>query len=382
MRRRVCVVAASLVPLVACEQATEASRASGGVTLEVVAMGGQARALDSGRVHVEGPTPRVVRATPGSPVTIEELQPGTYTVSLQGFVGDQVERFGRAGNVVVVAGQTRPVTVTFDRFVPALEPVTLSDDGHNLIVAFSPLALADSYRVQVDDSETFASPEEQTITGSEASYPIALPLGARFVRVQAFDPYQVPGVPTATRPVRILDLAGNAALDGWAESGGGAQANGGGPLVGDLESATPGLGFRQFFSFDFTPLAPAEEVTGAVLTLFQASASDAPYASLGNVIVDHLDYGPTLDGADYNLPPLIANIGTISDDAVEEFKQLPVTAQVRADRTAGRVRSQFRLRFQLGDIDFDGASDFVQFGDVEVSCCIPDNPPLLRVVVE
>jgi hypothetical protein len=253
----------------------------------------------------------VVRATPGSPVTIEELEPGTYTVSLEGFVGDQVERFGRVSNVVVVAGQNRAVSVTFDRFVPALEPVSLSDDGQSLIVSFPPLALADSYRVQVDDSEDFPSPEEQTITGTEASFAVSQPLGARFVRVKAFDPYEIPGVPTDTKPVTILDLAGNGTLDGWAESSGGAQANGGGPLVGDFESATPGLGFRQFFSFDFAPLALDDQVTGAVLIVFQANASDAPCLT-GERHVDHLDYGPTLDGADFNLPALSPNIGTIS----------------------------------------------------------------------
>jgi hypothetical protein len=100
---------------------------------------------------------------------------------------------------------------------------------------------------------------------------------------------------------------------------------------------------------------------------------------LGNVIVDHLDYGTSLDGSDYNLAALLANAGTLSTDATIQYKTLDVTALVQADRSASRPRSQFRLRFSIRDSDNNGVDDFAAFGDAELSCCLTDSLPQLVI---
>jgi hypothetical protein len=179
----------------------------------------------------------------------------------------------------------------------------------------------------------------------------------------------------------IVDtIVSTASLDGWVQSDGFANADRGGPGTGDLDSrAAGGLGERQFYSFDLSSLPPTAQVTSAVVRLFQATVIGSPYGSLGNVVVDHLDYGTSLDGSDYNLAALLADVGTLSTDAVIQYKTLDVTARVQADRSAGRPRSQFRLRFSIRDSNNNGVDDDALFGDAELSCCLIDSLPQLVV---
>ncbi|HUF34686.1 MAG TPA: hypothetical protein VMN37_01990 [Gemmatimonadales bacterium] len=204
MMRRGCMAAVWVVTVVGCEQATETSGEAGGVALEIAATSG-GRVLDSGRVHVVGPTTRVVRATPGSEVTIDQLQPGSYTVSLQGTAGDEVERFGRTAGVQVVAGQNTPVTVTFNPFQPVLAPFAPDTTvGHDVTVAFGALADAASYEVEVAAEEAFTA-VLGTATAAASSIPVTLPdFGDFFVRVRAVDPFDGRGVPSAPQPIRSV----------------------------------------------------------------------------------------------------------------------------------------------------------------------------------
>ncbi len=375
MNRPVWVAAVGAAAIVGCEQAGEPSEDRGRVALQILAAPGGS-VLDSGRVHVEGPTPRVVRATPGEQVTIEELQPGSYTVSLEGFVGLEVDRFGRVSNVQVVAGQTRSVTVQFDPFRPVLEPVTLNPDGQSFVVAFPPLAFADSYRVQVDASPDFPNPEEQTLTDTKTSFPTDGKEGTRFIRVQAFDPYEIPGVPTEPKEVAIRFLPSVPGLDGLATSTGVVNTIAGLTIVGDNGA---GLFIRAFYSFDLSLLAPEDVVTGAVMRIFQSDLAGDPYKTLGTVTVDHLVYGGTLDAGDFGLAALTADIGTLSDNDVIEYKNLPVTEMVRADRAANRSLSQYRVRFTTDD-NGDAVADVIALLAAET--VDPPNPPQMVVVAE
>ena len=350
------------VPLLACEQASEPSGPAGTVSLQVVSTG-VTRALDAGRVHIEGPTPRVVDVTPGSAVTIDELLPGTYTVSLEGFAGGEVERFGRAANVQVVAGQTRAVTVTFNPFVATLAATTLTPDGESFTVSFPAVALADSYRVLVDDDAGFASPEAQIITGTSASFPVGGVYGPRFIRVQAYDPYGEIGAATAPRQATLLRLLTVPGLDGWVQGDGTVNTSTAFAALGD--AGAPGVVARGFFGFDISPVSPSETITGAVVRIFQAAVLGDPYATLGEVVVDHVDVGPALDAGDYTLAPLTTGVGTISTNATLERKTLVVGAQVAADQAAGRGLSHFRLRFSIQDEDGDLDDDFLQLATAE-----------------
>jgi len=175
-----------------------------------------------------------------------------------------------------------------------------------------------------------------------------------------------------------LALPSQAALDGFARSDGGFSAGSPG-IVGDIESSFPGVGFRGFYSFDISMIPAGAVVISVTLRLYQSSVIGAPYASLGNVVVDHVDYGASLDGGDYSGGTLTGNIGVLSSSAVPGYKVLDVTGQVRGDIAGGRTRSQYRLRFSSADIDNDSAEDSARFVDAEICCAAPDAPPQLVI---
>ncbi len=165
-----------------------------------------------------------------------------------------------------------------------------------------------------------------------------------------------------------IDLASQAALDGFVNSVGNVFTGGSGPGVGDIDPVQNGLGNRMFYSFDLASVPPsATEIVSATLEVSEEGVSGNPFATLGVIVVDHLDYGPTLDAGDYALPALDSAFGVFSGDAVVGYHGVDVTGQVRADWGLGRPRSQFRLRFAFGDSDFDGAVDFVGLNDQEDS---------------
>lgn len=170
-----------------------------------------------------------------------------------------------------------------------------------------------------------------------------------------------------------VNLASTAALDGFAGGNGAIGTASTLTLTGDISSVTNN-GFRQFFSFDVSGIPAGSSIVSATLRLHQTAVSGNPYTDLGDVVVDHMDYGLSLDPGDYAAAPLAANIGTLSTDDDFVYKQLAVASQVRADIMAPRVRSQFRLRFSTADYSNDGQSDFVQFADADAST---NNPVLV-----
>ena len=180
-------------------------------------------------------------------------------------------------------------------------------------------------------------------------------------------------------PTTTVTFNSTASLDGWVQSNGVAVAASGGPLVGDFEDVAPGVGYRQVYSFDISSIPAGAQIVSATLRLYQAQAVGSPFTTLGNVLVDRIDIGAALDGADYASAALTSNIGTLSTSATIEYKMLDVTVAVQADRSASRSKSQFRLRFSTADKNGDGVRDFLSFTDAEDSCCGVSKPPELIV---
>lgn len=169
-------------------------------------------------------------------------------------------------------------------------------------------------------------------------------------------------------------------LDGYVRSDSTGSATGGGPVTGDLDgiAGDSGKGYRQLYSFDLSAIPATMTLDSAFILLYQARASADPFAKLGPVIVDHVNYGATFPTDGFYLPALESDIGTLSTDTTTTYRVLDVTNAVAGDLAAGRPRSQYRVRFSLSDGNGDTVSDFVQFGDAERSCCTPDSVPLLR----
>ena len=133
------------------------------------------------------------------------------------------------------------------------------------------------------------------------------------------------------------------------------------PWVGD--NANDGA-FSMFVSFANLAIPAQARIVSATLRLHQGKVVGAPYAKLGALIVDHVDYGPTLDGADYfGATPITLNIGAISTTAAPGYKTLDVTAAVAADRAAYRTRSQFKVRPSILATNGDKTPDYAEFND-------------------
>jgi hypothetical protein len=172
---------------------------------------------------------------------------------------------------------------------------------------------------------------------------------------------------------------GHISLDGASYS---VTSNGGSPRTGDDEAFLTGSRSRQFFSFDLSGIPANVALNAATLRLYQAAQTGAPFNDLGTVLLDHVDYGNSLDATpgDYE-GGLLALLGAFSTDATAGYRTRDVTSRVADDIAGARGYSQFRLRFSPLDINTDFASDYVQFTDAEDSCCGVSRPPQLAITL-
>jgi len=121
------------------------------------------------------------------------------------------------------------------------------------------------------------------------------------------------------------------------------------------------LADRGFVSFDLSTLPSKVTLEKATLRLYQARITHDPYSALGNLLVDHLNYGATLEAGDYNRAALSSSIGTISNNPTLEWKELEVTERVKNDLASGRTRSQYRLHFAIETLGGGASGDFAFF---------------------
>jgi hypothetical protein len=174
-----------------------------------------------------------------------------------------------------------------------------------------------------------------------------------------------------------VDLLGIAALDGLASVDGEASSSGL-PGVGDVDGAVPGRMFRQFFAFGSSQIPPGATITLATLRVYQHLVVGSPFTVHGDIVVDYLDYGSSLDPADYFQAAIHAGLGPISTDATIGWKVLDVTAEVQDAVASGRD-PKFRFAFSTLFSVVDGQSDYVAFEDAEGSWADAGHGPRLRV---
>ncbi len=179
--------------------------------------------------------------------------------------------------------------------------------------------------------------------------------------------------PSLSLAQTTVTLNSTQGVDGFVTSGGSVLTNTQ-TAVGDTAVNT---GVRGFVSFDIGSIPPGRTILSATLRMFQEAVNGTPYTDLGNIKVDHIDYGPTLDGADYSLPALEDDIGTISENATLEFKTLNVTESLQDDMDHGRTRSQYRLLFPT-QTDNDSVEDAAFF----TSANIGGHTPELGIIYE
>ncbi|MET0591813.1 MAG: Ig-like domain-containing protein [Polyangiaceae bacterium] len=145
---------------------------------------------------------------------------------------------------------------------------------------------------------------------------------------------------------------------------------------------------RGMAAFDITQLpANATLISSATIYLKQYSVAGTPYGStrLGNVLWRHVDYGPSLDAADFDTPLLThtgATNGTLSTTATFEWKSAIVTFSVRDDftnRTTRANRSEYQIRF-TNDTVTPVTTEYAYFYSCEAVA--PADRPYISVTYE
>lgn len=173
---------------------------------------------------------------------------------------------------------------------------------------------------------------------------------------------------------------GVAAEDGVVLSNFTVQTNGVLPPTGDLDEPGSATRARQFLSFDLSGVPAGSIVTSAVIRLDLFVVVGTPFTSLGNVTMDHVDFG-TLDGNDFAARALEEDIGMAATSEALGPRSIDVTDAVNLDVARGRNRSQFRLRFTPRESDGDFANDFASFAEADAATSGNGQAPVLALVL-
>ncbi len=164
--------------------------------------------------------------------------------------------------------------------------------------------------------------------------------------------------PSATETV-VLQSVG--ALDGyWLNDGTGSTDQE--ILVGNGEQADPfgELVARGFMSFDVSSIPTDATIEGVELRFYQKTVQGAPYDKLGNLVLEHVYYGSSLNDSAYDTPALgSANIAEQTSAGAWYILSDPtITSWVEATVSPGRPQFQLRLQFRR-ETDGDGTEDWV-----------------------
>lgn len=118
---------------------------------------------------------------------------------------------------------------------------------------------------------------------------------------------------------------------------------------------------RSFVSFDISSLPGGINIQAAKLKMYQQKTTGTPYTTNGEIRIDHLTYGNTLDAEDYSLPALVVNFTTLSTSKRVGLKEIDVTSVVRDDIANARSRTQFRFHAAKELTGGDLAGDIAYF---------------------
>ncbi len=135
--------------------------------------------------------------------------------------------------------------------------------------------------------------------------------------------------------------------------------------------------FRSFVSFDLSSIPKNTNVESATLRLYQTDTEGNPYVAGGNLMIDHVDYGNSLEGEDYTLPPLATGIATLTTNGNVEWKEVEVAEAVRSDLANLRLRTGIRIRFTTEKIGGQGNGDTASFEAAENSSGTGNVPQLI-----
>jgi hypothetical protein len=141
--------------------------------------------------------------------------------------------------------------------------------------------------------------------------------------------------------------------------------------VGDIDSTNPGVTERGVVTFNVI-LFEADTLTSAILRVDECNVHGAPFASLGQVLLESVVPG-TPPGSGQNLGPARASFGVIAPDTTTGFKYANVTSEVANDVADSSTYVQFRFRESIMDGNNNGVSDYVAFRTNTSGSCTGDS---------
>jgi hypothetical protein len=190
------LLAMAVLGLVACGGSDSGGPGgTGSITLPVPTQSPDSYLLLSIRILLRGPTDTSVTVDPGGEATIAGLEPGSYTVTVEGYSsGTEFYGFGQRADVTVTPGNETRTSVPLGTF---LSTVTLPADtvrGKELQVSFDPVPGATEYEVLANIwyGQFIECCLGIRTTGTTATVPV--PAYEQYVvRVRAFDAFGAAG---------------------------------------------------------------------------------------------------------------------------------------------------------------------------------------------
>ncbi|HSJ53859.1 MAG TPA: hypothetical protein VLC52_08920, partial [Anaerolineae bacterium] len=129
---------------------------------------------------------------------------------------------------------------------------------------------------------------------------------------------------------------------------------------GKIEDSVGELVARGFLSFNLSDLPAGATIESVELRFYQQEILGSPYAKLGNLVLERVDFGSNLDADDFSTPAL--DSGTIAQQtsagAWYVISDPTLVTWLEREASAGRSRLQLRLRFAQ-ETDGDGEEDYV-----------------------
>lgn len=180
------------------------------------------------------------------------------------------------------------------------------------------------------------------------------------------------GTTTPTPKIQTMTLSASSDLDGYRASSGAGNSD------TDIRAGRDKFLVRRgFLSFDITSLSEDITISEVSLRIYQYKTVGDPYGIGGQLKIDHLDYGNSLNNEDYSLAALLASFATVTENDVVEWKDVVVTDQVKDDLDESRERSQFRIHFVTENTGEDETGDFAHFESAEDTGGTGNTPQLV-----
>jgi hypothetical protein len=248
-----------------------------------------------------------------------------------------------------------------DQVIRSTEPSARKGSNVNILVAgillvlVLLLAAAAYYIGKNSNSQSIStiSPTPFPFPTESVSSPTAKPTSAS---VSAnLSPSKAPNTtPTPIEKTKILDSVSG--LDGFRSS------NDGGNNTLDIRAGrNSNLVTRGFVTFTVVGIPVNAQIKSATLRLYQSKVTGNPYSVGGQLKIDHLTYGNSLDSTDYGLPALTSNAQTLSNSETIEWKEADVTTEFKNDIANGRSTAQYRIHFSSESSGGTTTGDFVYF---------------------